>query len=235
MVSNVEAIQTQAFQIWTKPDAAHMRTPRHGAHDNPDAEPPVFGGFAQPHNTIADMSHLLPRESWPPSTGPRAVYYFCGPLSQPAVMPPRSESEFPRIQSIKANARASEWLRSNAQFVLPGSMFAGYPESFPDTFNFSLLYDSQGPQVPAVDQFDRQFWRANSDPTELYVLSTKGSTKFRLRAAASGYSNLKLAGDWTFTGLNYGCVEAATMSGMEAARAICGSPTIIFGENFPLP
>ena len=43
------------------------------------------------------------------------------------------------------------------------------------------------------------------------------------------------AGDWTFTGLNYGCVEAAVMSGMEACRAICGSPKIIFGENYPLP
>ena len=57
----------------------------------------------------------------------------------------------------------------------------------------------------------------------------------RLHSGDTGYGNLVFAGDWTFTGLNYGCVEAAVMSGMEACRAICGSPKIIFGENYPLP
>jgi uncharacterized protein with NAD-binding domain and iron-sulfur cluster len=32
-----------------------------------------------------------------------------------------------------------------------------------------------------------------------------------------------LAGDWTKTALNAGCVEAATMSGLMAARAVIGS------------
>src|SRR5262245_63084174 len=56
-------------------------------------------------------------------------------------------------------------------------------------------------------RFDSQYWRANIDPSDRYVLSVKGSTKGRLRADESGFDNLYLAGDWTYTGLNVGCVE----------------------------
>jgi hypothetical protein len=31
--------------------------------------------------------------------------------------------------------------------------------------------------------------------------------------------------------LNYGCVEAAVMSGMQAARAISGYPSVVVGED----
>jgi predicted NAD/FAD-dependent oxidoreductase len=74
------------------------------------------------------------------------------------------------------------------------------------------------------------------------VLSTAGSTVHRLRedalvvAARStdpgpGIANLYLAGDWTLNGINGGCVEAATMSGMRASRSICGTPADISSEN----
>jgi uncharacterized protein with NAD-binding domain and iron-sulfur cluster len=63
------------------------------------------------------------------------------------------------------------------------------------------------------------------------VLSLAGSTQYRLRSDQSGFTNLYLAGDWTRNGLNAGCVEAAVMSGMQASRAICGSPTQIIGEK----
>jgi len=44
-----------------------------------------------------------------------------------------------------------------------------------------------------------------------------------MKAGGSGVQNLILAGDWVDNGfLNAGCIEAATMSGMQAARAISG-------------
>ena len=49
-----------------------------------------------------------------------------------------------------------------------------------------------------------------------------GSDKHRLRPDESGYDNLVLAGDWTDCGLNAGCIEAAVMSGLEAANALLG-------------
>jgi uncharacterized protein with NAD-binding domain and iron-sulfur cluster len=43
-----------------------------------------------------------------------------------------------------------------------------------------------------------------------------------VRPDRSGFDNLFLAGDWTDSGLNAGCVEAATMSGLQAANAVLG-------------
>ncbi|MFM5885592.1 MAG: NAD(P)-binding protein [Novosphingobium sp.] len=238
MVGNIEAIGTQAFQIWTVPDDNQLRHAHDGEEVEKEGVQPIYGGFAQPHNTVSDMSHLIDRENWPAAYLPGAIYYFCGPLALPRKTPPPTSVLTPLFQDAAANVRAAEWMRSNLQFLLPGSMFSGYPQSFPDTLNFNILYDTDGGfdrLVPASSHFDQQYWRANIDPSELYVLSCRGTTQYRLHSGDTGYGNLVFAGDWTKTGLNYGCVEAAVMSGMEASRAICGAPTIIFGENFPLP
>ena len=75
-----------------------------------------------------------------------------------------------------------------------------------------------------------QYWRANLSPAERYVLSVPGSTQSRLTAAGSGFSNLFLAGDWTLNGLNFGCIESATMGGFEKRhRQSAGYPQEIVG------
>src|ERR1700692_1851187 len=67
-----------------------------------------------------------------------------------------------------------------------------------------------------------QHTSVNVDPSDRYVQSVPGSDKHRLRPDESGYDNLVLAGDWTDCGLNAGCIEAAVMSGLEAANALLG-------------
>ena len=89
-------------------------------------------------------------------------------------------------------------------------------------FRWDLLHTGPGgPTGP--DRFEHQYWRANTDPSDRYVQSLPGSDRHRIRPGESGYANLVLAGDWTDCGLNAGCVEAATRSGVLAARAILES------------
>ena len=55
------------------------------------------------------------------------------------------------------------------------------------------------------------------------------------REAAGESYNLKLAGDWTATGIDGGCVEAAVMSGRLAAHAVSKLPRLedIVGYDHP--
>ena len=72
------------------------------------------------------------------------------------------------------------------------------------------------------ERLKSQYIRANYQGSELYVLSVKGSTRYRLKPDQSHFDNLYLAGDWTWNDINVGCVEAAVISARYAAKAICG-------------
>jgi len=49
------------------------------------------------------------------------------------------------------------------------------------------------------------------------------------------FDNLTIAGDWTATGLDTGCIESAVISGLLAAHAISGKPALrdIVGYDHP--
>jgi uncharacterized protein with NAD-binding domain and iron-sulfur cluster len=71
---------------------------------------------------------------------------------------------------------------------------------------------------------DGRYVRANLDPSDRYVQSLPGTGSLRLCADASGIPNLVIAGDWIDTGLNAGCIESATLGGLQAANAVEGLP-----------
>ena len=99
-------------------------------------------------------------------------------------------------------------------------------------FDWNVLVDETNGQGAA--RFDAQYWRANTQGTERYVATRKGTVEYRLRSDESGFSNLVLAGDWTRNGIDGGSVEAAFASGRMASRALCGSPSYVPGEHGPL-
>jgi hypothetical protein len=86
------------------------------------------------------------------------------------------------------------------------------------SFRWDVLHAT--PSRQGSDRLLDQFFQANTDPSDLYVQSLPGTDRFRLRADESGYTNLFLAGDWTDSGLNAGCIESAVMSGLRAANAV---------------
>ena len=69
-------------------------------------------------------------------------------------------------------------------------------------------------------RFNSQYWRSNIDPSERYVQAITGTSQYRLKTDQSGFNNLLLTGDWILNGFNMGCVESATLSGMQTANAI---------------
>jgi uncharacterized protein with NAD-binding domain and iron-sulfur cluster len=165
----------------------------------------VLDGFADPLNTWGVMDHLLPRENWPAGSI-QGLHYFCGPMA--GGIPPRDDPDAP-AEALKCVRAAGEaFIQDNLPVLWPKMNTAGF-------------------------KIESRYNRANIDPSERYVLSVAGSTKYRLRANESGLANVVLAGDWTKNGFNAGCVESATMSGIQAANAIQGRP-LNYGIMGPL-
>jgi len=218
MVEKVETVATQAFQLWLGKSFGELGAA--GAPTEPDdvAENLRFltsAGYVEPFDTWADMSHLIDMEDFPEDHQPRAIAYLCNVL--PGVDPEKTQSQSHWDGVVKRNAE--RFLRHHGMHLWPEAI-----SRYPDEFRWELLVDPAGGVGHA--RLDAQFFRANVDPSERYVLSVPGSGRTRLAPDESGYENLFLAGDWTRCGLDLGCVEAAVMSGMLAAAAVEGDADV---------
>jgi uncharacterized protein with NAD-binding domain and iron-sulfur cluster len=207
MVEQVKTVRTQAFQLWLKPDLKGLGW---------EQATPVLDAYVEPMNTWADMSQVLDKETWPDGAVGN-ISYFCGPMVGDT--PPPADHSVPSLARERVRENALSFVQAFTGFLWPKAA----PPGNPNGLDFSLLADDQGGQGMA--RFDHQYFRANVDPSERYVLSLKGTTTYRLKPNESGFENLVLTGDWTRNGFNAGCVEATTMSGMLAAQAISGFPT----------
>lgn len=152
-------------------------------------------GFEGPYDTYASMPHLSGAEGWR-AEGPATVSYFCSAL-------PESDSD---------PQRAAEYVERQARTFLDCGTSYIWPK---------MSTREDGFQWKHVHGF---YARANVDPSDRYVQSLPGSSVYRLAADESGFSNLFLAGDWVDSGLNAGCIEAAVVSGIQAANALLARP-----------
>jgi uncharacterized protein with NAD-binding domain and iron-sulfur cluster len=216
MVDNVATVPTHGMQLWTRPDLLGLGWMGASA---------VVDGYDWAMSTYADLTHLIERESWPKRLHPGSIGYFCGNLPDDEARPPPSDHDYPRRALAAYKESARTWLKHAIKPLWPLATLTDDPNQL----NWDLLVDPQ--RRRGEQRLDSQFLRVNIDPCERYVLTLKGTNKYRLAAGDSRYKNLVLAGDWTRNPLNTGCVEAATMSGMLAARAICGHPGYVFGEE----
>jgi hypothetical protein len=129
-------------------------------------------------------------------------------------------------QNELAKRTADDWLRAHAHRLWPDACSRDAKHGLREGYLVAP------PSRPGGDPFARQYFRANVDPSERYVLSLAGTTRLRLPADGSGVRNLTLAGDWIRNPvLSAGFAEAAAASGMAAARAISGFPRQIVGER----
>jgi uncharacterized protein with NAD-binding domain and iron-sulfur cluster len=217
MVDHVKTVATQAFQVWLSADMPAL------GWGHP---PMVLSGFRKPFETMADMRHLLRHERW--EQPPRALVYFCSALADPGL--PLDDVRYPAVQR--------EQVRRNAVRFLEAEIGRLWPDAASDggEFRWELLCDPAARHdTGGSARFASQYWTANVNPSDRYTLSLPGSGQYRISPLDRSYDNLTIAGDWTDCGFNAGCVEAAVMSGLLAAHAVSGAPTLetIVGYDHP--
>lgn len=226
MVEGMETIPSQAVQIWLKQDIGSYGM---------DASYLLYRGerFAGPSwelplNLWTDFSDLIPIEDWQ-GTVPGTLLYWCGPL-QDEGMPDFSQHDFPEIQRKRVQWSAAQQLRTIGS-LLPGASMAWNPRGF----DFEqLVCDVDSDELVGEMRLSTQHLRPNIDPNERYVISRPGHLSYRRQAWESGYSNMALAGDWIFTGINIGSFEGAVMSGKLASHALTANPPLdeVWGYAF---
>jgi len=217
MIDRVETVQTQALQLWVTKIAEEL-----GWKAAPSEDKRALAcSYVEPFDTYSDFSHLIEREEWRSEDSVRQVAYFCNCLPQEGPLPPPfSDPGFPAAQKERVRQHSVNFLRASLHPIWPLALTAS------GEFDWNILVDRNGATGPV--RLTAQYIRANFDGSERYVLSVPGSTTYRMASGASGYANLFLAGDWTRTGLDGGCVEAAVISGRQASQAICGCPESIY-------
>jgi uncharacterized protein with NAD-binding domain and iron-sulfur cluster len=168
----------------------------------------TLSGWDKPFDTYSSMSHLLPLEDWPTSDTPRGLAYLCSSLPDETGHDERS-----------VRAAVGQVLEERIDSLWPMARRAS-------GFRWEVLHGG----------LEAQFVTAATDPSDRYVQSLPGTDRHRLRVDESGFANLVLAGDWTNCGLNAGCIEAAVLSGLQAANTILGRPLMdgILGSWYPM-
>jgi uncharacterized protein with NAD-binding domain and iron-sulfur cluster len=203
MVDHVKTTATQAVQLWLREDEHALGWWEPGA---------TVSAYEAPFNTWASMPQLIEAERWPAADRPGSIAYFCGAM-QASWPPDRPAHAYVGEHRAHVRANAVELVERRLAHLLPGTSAGG-------SFRWDLLCGRNGHTGPGA--IDTQLCLANVDPSDRYVQCAPGSDAYRLRADESGYDNLVLAGDWTDNGLNAGCIEAATISGLQAANALLG-------------
>ena len=193
MVEQVGTVATRAAQVWLTASEADL------GWDGPSGV--TLSGFGATFDTWASMPHLLPRESWPDDRG----------------------SEEPRLPVQRAargrHRRGEGGVAAALRGFLDREVGALWPAArTADGFRWELLVDPE--RRSGAERLRAQYVRANVDPSDRYVQSLPGSGRYRIAPGATGFANLAVAGDWTACGLDAGCLEAATRSGVLAARAV---------------
>jgi hypothetical protein len=211
MTETVKTVATQAFQVWLSEDLEGLgwKGPAY-----------ITGAFAKPFDTWCDMAHVVPEEGW--AARPKTSVYFCAVLPDPPEPPADDDIGYPARRTQEVRANAESFLQGPVREVWPGACDAQ------GAFRWDILASGQddgaGPAGP--ERFATQYWRANVNPSDRYVIHPPGSSKFRISPFDMTYDNFTIAGDWTDSGFHSGCVEGAVMSGLLAAHALSGSPKL---------
>jgi uncharacterized protein with NAD-binding domain and iron-sulfur cluster len=159
-----------------------------------NAGPASLVSFARPFNSWLDMAQVSKREKW--TTPPAGIAYFSDEYAPDSSGALPEDVVWQRLVAFVTQDLPSLW---------PG-------------FSLESLRAPTG--TNGLERLKFQYWRANLDASDRYVIPAVGTNALRLAEDGTKFKNLALAGDWVRTHLNTGCLEAATTAGFAAAAAI---------------
>lgn len=218
MVERIPTTETQSVQLWFTPDseALGIDVDLLGGPIRED-DSGLGCGLAAPFDGLCDFSLLLEEEAWP--VRPGALWYFSDMLAHGPAPRDLADPGYPARRAQVAFAQARAFVEGPMLGLLPRAADAA------GRFDPAKLHVDAGvPGATPDERLAAQLVRANVQPSDRYVQAPADTTRWRLAPGDAQFDGLVLAGDWTYTGLNAGCVEAAVMSGQLAANAITGDP-----------
>lgn len=220
MLEHSKWVYTQSAQLWLK------RTQREMGWT---LGIPGQSNYVPPLDTMGDMTDVLAEERWPDGHTPKSLIYLTGTRETPSSLDLSDPVAAQDAEDQRLREQTRAWIEHASGHLWPKANRYGTPDAL-DWNELVDPYDRNGSQ-----RLDAVFWNANLEPGYRYALSVPGSVKHRLAPDGSGVDNLYLAGDWTRTPLDAGCMEAAVMSGRMAARALTGDREgiVIAGEFWP--
>lgn len=224
MLDESRTVMTQAMQIWLKETPWALGW---SGYTNDYDDYLLSANYMTQPNGQGDFTKYIKYEEWPAAHRPASLLLLCGTLPFYGEIDGTEGAEFPRRLAAEVKAQSIQFLQATGGFMLEGATVAarrGYGDPF--AFDFDLLHpaEPEGERRQGAERFDDQYWRVNANPSDHYVSTPPGSTRWRLPAHATGFANLVIAGDWTENGLNVGSMEGSVRSGILAAEAILGIP-----------
>jgi uncharacterized protein with NAD-binding domain and iron-sulfur cluster len=210
MTERLELVPSIGVQLWSTRDLAGLgwRKPK-----------PALVSGPEPLDIWADMTQVLAHEP----AGPKSLHYLCDVFPTDLYREPADTPGVQEKSQREARCLARQWLEDRA--------FAFWPNvARPRSFDWDALFVRGN--LAGEDRLCEQYIHANINPSDCCVATAAGTSAWRLKTDGSGFEHLYLAGSWIDTGFNTECVEAAVISGMQAARAITGEQWSIPGETF---
>jgi hypothetical protein len=208
MLANVPTSAVQTAQLWlTVPSAEYGWKQLTDTHNpgSPSGNRPLqtlAAGLSGGFGTWSDVSDLLARADWGFDDRPWSAAAFT------RLMPGPVED----ASAATAAQDMARWLDTHLPRLWPHMRG---PEG---RFLYSALHDPEGRSGEARLAW-QHFW-TGAHGSQRQTLSPPGSLHHRLPPDGSGFGNLYLAGDWTRNGIDAASMEAAAVSGFQAAEAI---------------
>jgi uncharacterized protein with NAD-binding domain and iron-sulfur cluster len=207
MVENLGTTETQSLRLWLYPTVEEMGW-RFGQS--------VLSGFYQPLGTWEDARQLLATETWPPEHRPGSIATLFGAFpGAPPIYPGPEDTGYPARRVEQAQETALLFCTTYVGSLWPKATDMRNPVGLSWPALVTLA-----PGVVGAARLAAQSVRGNVGPVEAYTQIHRGTLQYRLRADATGYTNLFIAGDWIRNGYEIGSVEGAVLGGQQAAAAL---------------